>query len=154
MSIDTVLRGIFSAMFIASVLRISTPLILPAIGGLVSELAGSTNIALEGCMLAAAFTGVVVSAYTKSVFLGILAGILASMLIASIVAFFHLFLGTDLFLAGIALNLFCTGGTIFLLYLLTGDKGNSSTLASGRAPVINIPLIENIPVPGRGPQRA
>lgn len=148
MSIDLVLKGIFSAMFLASVLRISTPLILPALGGLVSELAGATNIALEGIMLAAAFTGVVVSAYSHSVFLGILSGILAGMLIAAILAYFHLYLQTDLFLAGIALNIMCTGGTIFLLYILTGDKGNSSTLASGAAPVIDIPLIKNIPFLG------
>ena len=148
MSIELVLRGIFSALFVASVLRISTPLILPALGGLVSELAGATNIALEGIMLVAAFTGVVVSAYTNSVLVGVLAGILSGVLIAALLAYFHLFLQTDLFLAGIAINIMATGGTIFLLYILTGDKGNSSTLASGAVPTVNIPLIKDIPVIG------
>jgi general nucleoside transport system permease protein len=148
MSIDVVLRGIFSALFLASVLRISTPLILPALGGLISDLAGSINIALEGIMLVAAFVGVVVSAYTQNWVLGVLSGIAAGMLIAGILAFFHLYLETNIILAGIAINILATGGTIFLLYILTGDKGNSSNLASLAVPNIHIPLIKDIPFIG------
>ena len=53
MSLEVVLRSIFTVAFIASIIRISTPLILPALGGLISELAGVINIALEGVMLMA-----------------------------------------------------------------------------------------------------
>ena len=149
MSFDVVLRSILSAAFIASVLRISTPLILPALGGLVSELSGAINIALEGIMLVAAFTGVVVSAYLESTLLGVIAGILAGMLIAFILGWFHLYLETDIILAGTAINILATGGTIFLLFVLTGDKGNSSGLASGVVPNVNIPFIEDIPFIGK-----
>lgn len=148
MSFSNVLQSIFSALFVASVLRISTPIILPALGGLVSELSGATNITLEGTMLVSAFTGVVVSAYTESVLLGVLAGILSGILVAVILGVFHLHLKTDIFLAGIAINIMATGGTIFLLYILTGDKGNSSSLASGSMPFIDIPLIKDIPFLG------
>ena len=75
MPFEVVLQGILSPLFIASILRISTPIILPALGGLISDLAGVINIALEGIMLVAAFTGVVVSAYTQNVWIGVLAGI-------------------------------------------------------------------------------
>lgn len=149
MSFDVVLRSILSAAFIASVLRISTPLILPALGGLISELSGAINIALEGIMLVAAFTGVVVSAYLESTILGVLAGILAGVLIAFILGWFHLYLETDIILAGTAINILATGGTIFMLFVLTGDKGNSSSLASAMVPNVNIPLIEDIPFIGR-----
>lgn len=145
MSFSHVLQSIFSALFLASILRISTPIILAALGGLVSELSGATNITLEGTMLVAAFTGVVVSAYADSVILGVICGILAGLMIAVFLAIFHLHLKTDLFLAGIALNIMATGGTIFLLYILTGDKGNSSTLASGTLPFVQIPVVKDIP---------
>ena len=145
MKFDLVLKGIFSAMFLASIMRISTPLILPALGGLITELAGAINIALEGIMLTSAFTGVVVSAFTQNIWLGVLAGIAAGVLFSAILAYFHLYLETDIILAGIALNIMATGGTIFLLYILTGDKGNSSTLASGMVPVVEIPFIKDIP---------
>ena len=148
MQIDLVLKGIFSAMFLASIMRISTPIILPALGGLITELSGSINIALEGVMLTSAFTGVVVSAFTQNVWLGVLAGIAAGILFSGLLAYFHLYLETDIILAGIALNIMATGGTIFLLYVLTGDKGNSSSLASKMVPVVDIPLIKDIPFLG------
>lgn len=145
MPFDVVLRGILSPLFIASILRISTPIILPALGGLISDLAGVINIALEGIMLVSAFTGVVVSAYTQNIWIGVLAGIIVGILYSLLLALFHLYLNTDIILAGIALNIMAQGGTIFLLYILTGDKGNSSTLASGAVPTVTIPIIDNIP---------
>lgn len=149
MSLEVVLRSIFSAAFLASVLRISTPIILPALGGLLTDLSGAINIALEGIMLTSAFTGVVVSAYTHSVFLGVLAGVAAGMLISFVLGWFHLYLETNIILAGTAINILATGGTVFLLYVLTGDKGNSSTLASGMVPNVVIPLIKDIPFLGK-----
>lgn len=149
MSLAVVIRSILSAAFLASVLRISTPLILPALGGLITDLSGAVNIALEGIMLVGAFTGVIVSAYTHSWVVGVLAGIGAGILISAVLAFFHLYLKTDVILAGIAINIIASGGTIFLLYILTGDKGSSSTLASKMVPNVNLPLIQDIPFLGQ-----
>jgi simple sugar transport system permease protein len=142
---EVVLRSILSASFIASVLRISTPIILPALGGLISDLAGVINIALDGGMLVSAFTGVVVSAYTHNVWIGLLAGMAAGVLISLLLGYFHLYLKADIILAGVAINIMASGATIFLLYVLTGDKGSSSSLPSGQVPNLNIPLVENIP---------
>jgi simple sugar transport system permease protein len=148
MSIEVVLNSIFSALFLASVIRISTPLILPALGGLVSDLSGAPNIALEGMMLAGALAGVLVSSYTHSVALGVLAGMLAGLVISMVLAYFHLVLKTDPILAGVAINILCSGGTIFVLYVLTGDKGNSASLMSGAVPNVPIPILKDIPVLG------
>jgi ABC-type uncharacterized transport system permease subunit len=71
------------------------------------------------------------------------------MLIAGLLGFFHLYLKTNIILAGIALNILCTGGTIFLLYILTKDKGNSSSLASGSVPNVDLPFIQDIPFVGQ-----
>ena len=143
-----VLQVVFSATFIAAVLRVATPIILPALGGLVSELGGVGNIALEGIMLIAACTGVLISVYTKSEWLGMLAGVLMAILFALLLAFFHLDLKADLVLAAIALNILASGGTIFVVFLLTGDKGGTSTLVSKQMPFIQIPIVKDIPVIG------
>jgi simple sugar transport system permease protein len=145
---EQALQVIFSATFIAAVLRVSTPIILPALGGLIAELGGVSNIALEGIMLTAACAGVLISVATGSEWLGLLAGVVLGVLLALVLAFFHLNLKADLILAAIAINILASGGTIFVVYLLTGDKGGTSTLISGQMPFVEIPIIKDIPVLG------
>ena len=65
---DNVIEGIFSAAFLFAILRVTTPILLPSLGALISEKAGVLNIGLEGMMLSSAFTGVVVSAYAQDWF--------------------------------------------------------------------------------------
>ena len=159
MSFETVLASIFSAAFIATVLRATTPILLPALGGLISELGGVINIALEGIMLSAAFFGVVVGAYGPELipglplwiypWLGALAGILSGLLLALILAFFHLELGADIILAALGINILAAGGTVFLMFSLTGDKGSTSTLASPALPSVVIPFVSDIPFLGQ-----
>ncbi|MDX1520453.1 MAG: ABC transporter permease [Anaerolineae bacterium] len=158
MSLDVVLQSIFTVAFIATVIRISTPIILPALGGLISELAGVINIALEGIMLTAAFFGVVVSALSPQwvpglpiwvyPWLGVLAGIVSALILAWIIAFFHLELGADIILGALGINILALGGTVFMMFALTGDKGSTSTLASPAIPNIVIPFVNRIPYLG------
>ena len=145
---EEALKVIFSTTFIAALLRVSTPIVFPALGGLISELAGVGNLALEGIMLSAACAGVLISAYTKSEWLGLVAGITMSTLLALLLAAFHLELKADLVLAAIALNILASGGTIFIVFLLTGDKGSTASLISGQMPFVDIPIIKDIPVLG------
>jgi simple sugar transport system permease protein len=44
--------------------------------------------------------------------------------------------------------MFASGGTVFILYLLSGDKGSSTSLASKVLPSVQIPLLKDIPVLG------
>ncbi|MDD3366997.1 MAG: ABC transporter permease [Sphaerochaetaceae bacterium] len=140
--------NILTPQFGYSVIRVTTPLLLPALGVAISELSGAANIALEGIMLIAAFTGVVVSAYTGSLWLAFIAGIAAGVLVGALLGFFHLRLKADIILSAIALNMFASGITIFLLFLLTGDKGSSNSLQSLIFPEFKIPLLHAIPVIG------
>lgn len=142
------LSSIFSTGFAFAILRVMTPLLFPALGVAVSELAGSINIALEGIMLIAAFFGVIVSAFTGNLFLALLAGMAAGILMGALLAYFHLKMKADIIMGAIALNMFAAGMTIFLLYLFTGDKGSTSSLQSLVFPSIDIPLLKSIPVLG------
>ncbi len=145
---DSALKVIFSAVFVSTILRVSTPLILPALGGLIAELSGASNIALEGMMLTSACAGVLVSVYTHSEWLGLLAGISLAEVMALILGYFHLKLKADIILVGLALNILASGATIFVVYLLTGDKGSSTKLVSLEMPTITIPIIKDIPFLG------
>ncbi len=145
---NPLLKSIFSTGFGFAILRVMTPILLPALGVAISELAGSVNIALEGIMLMSAFFGVIVSAFTGSLFLALLAGLAAGVITGAILAYFHLKLKADIILAAIALNMFASGFTIFMLYLMTGDKGSTSSLKSLVFPEIQIPILKSIPVLG------
>ena len=157
---ENVINGIFSALFLTAILRVTTPILLPSLGALISEKAGVLNIGLEGMMLSSAFTGVVVSAYAQDWFgfetgviigpwLGLLLGVSVSLLLSFVLALFHLSLRGDLFLSGIALNIFGSSATVAIMYELTGDRGNTSTLASLQMPFIQLPeFINEIPFIG------
>ena len=139
---------LFSTDFAFAIIRVSTPIVFAALGALVSERAGIVNIGLEGIMLASALAGVIGSAFWGGATVGLLAGVLTGMLLAAILAWFTLKLKTQVILGGIALNLFASGATIFVLYLITGDKGTSASLASKVLPELTIPLIAKIPILG------
>ncbi|PJF47895.1 MAG: ABC transporter permease [Chloroflexi bacterium] len=145
---EQALQAIFSATFVAAVLRVTTPILLPALGGLIAELGGVANIALEGIMLISACAGVLVSIATQSEWLGLLAGLAAGIITALVLAFFHLDLKADIILSAIAINILASGGTIFVVFLLTGDKGSTSALVSRQMPFIEIPIIKDIPLLG------
>ena len=65
-------------------LRMATPLILAALGGLFSERSGVVNIALEGILLTGAFASIVATFYTGDPWAGAFAGVLAGMLVSLI----------------------------------------------------------------------
>jgi len=145
---NPLLKSIFSPEFGFAILRVMTPLLFPAIGVAITEMAGSINIALEGIMLVSAFTGVIVSAFTGSFLLALLAGVAAGMLMAALLGYFHLKLKADIILAAIALNMFASGITIFFLFVFAHDKGSTSSLKSLVFPNLDLPLIQSIPVLG------
>ncbi|MEF9952468.1 MAG: ABC transporter permease [Clostridium sp.] len=143
-----ILNLIFSTEFAYSVIRVTTPILFAALAALISNKAGVVNIGIEGIMLMSALVGVIGSAFTQSAFLGVIFAMAAGALMALILAYFALNLKTDIILGGIALNLFATGGTVFLLYLVSGDRGASTSLASLTVPQVTIPIIDKIPVIG------
>jgi general nucleoside transport system permease protein len=105
---------IFNIALIFSTIRLSTPLILAALGGLFSERSGVINIALEGMMLAGAFTAAAVTYATGSPYVGLVAGMLAGMLIAAIHALACIRYQADQVVTGTAINILMLGMPAFL----------------------------------------
>ena len=137
---------IFSQAFVASVFRMTTPILFAALAALVQRKANILCIGNEGIMLFAAFAGVMVSAWTGSLVVGFLGGLSAGALAAFLFAYFVLQLQTDPMLIGLALNIFGSGGTIYLMFLTTGDKGSTVGISSKLFPMVEIPVLKEIPV--------
>jgi ABC-type uncharacterized transport system permease subunit len=119
---------IFNIALIWSTIRLSTPLILAALGGLFSERSGVINIALEGMMLAGAFTAAAVTYAAGNPYVGLLAGMLAGMLIAALHAVACIRYKADQVVTGTAINILMIGMPAFL--------GGAFFLSSGSTPQI------------------
>ena len=143
MSIDIV-------AFIADSIKMATPLVFAALAALMTRHAGMFNMGVEGMILCSALGAVAGAHYLGSVWAGLFCGILTGVITGLIIAFAHLTGKTDLYLTCIAFNLAATGGTVFIMYLLTGEKSTTSgAFRSYQIPNINIPIIKDIPVLGR-----
>ena len=145
---NNILALLLTPAFGYAILRVTTPILFAALGNVISSKAGVSNIAMEGTMLTASLAGVLASAYSKSALVGLLAALLVGVLFSAFMAYLSLFLGTKVIMAGIALNLFASSFTVYILYMFTGQKGNSAALASKQLPTIHIPIIKDIPVIG------
>lgn len=147
---NDLLFTILSAGFLVTVIRTATPLLFATLGGLISDLSGALNVALEGMMLIAALTAVVVSVHAPW-YVAVLAGMGAGMMLGGIMAFFHLRLKADIILVGFAINILATGGTVFALAMATGgDKGTSINLPSKAIPAVDLSFLGHVPVIGNG----
>ena len=75
---------------------------------------------------------------------GLLGGIITMLLYG----YFTIKLNAAAVLTGIALNTLASGGTVFLMYILCGEKGASNSLPSLVFPSVEIPLLKDIPILG------
>ncbi len=98
----------------AATLRVSTPLIFAALGGMFSERSGVINIGIEGMMLVGAFGAAVGTLASHSPWLGCACGIGAGALLAMLYGLFVIRLRADQIVAGIAINMLALGLTPFL----------------------------------------
>jgi ABC-type uncharacterized transport system permease subunit len=128
------MRDIFTLSLVLSTMRVATPLVLAALGGMFSERSGVINIALEGKMLAGAFTAAAVTyaADTKlglgnaSPWVGLLAASAAGLFIAAIYAVTCIRFKADQVVSGAAINI--------LMFGIPGFLSGAFFLSSGSTP--------------------
>lgn len=139
---------VFSTVFFVTVIRTTTPLLLATLGGLMADLSGALNVALEGQMLVGCLTAVVVSVYAPW-YVAVLAGVAVGASLGLLMAFFAYRMRADIILVGFALNILASSGTVFALTLATGgDKGTSINLPSKGIPAVDLSVLNGIPLVG------
>lgn len=128
-------------------LFLSIPLVFGSMSGLVCERVGIINIAIEGQLLAGAFLGAVVATLADNPYAGLAAAPVAGALVGSLLAWFAISYRVDQIIVGVVLNVLVIGLTSYLFSTVLTD--NASSLNSPpRLPVIEIPLLADIPVIG------
>lgn len=125
--------GILISLLLATI-RQAAPILITAIGGCFSEITGVVNIGLEGMMLMGAFTAAIGSYYTGNPYIGILSGMVAGGFMAAIHAVLSIKYKGNQTVSGVAINLFASGFTVFMLRVLFNQSGNTPTVV--KAPEI------------------
>lgn len=132
---------------LAGGLSLSVPLIFGALCGVLSERVGVVNIAIEGQLLAGAFTSAVVATATGNAFVGLAAAAVAGVLVSFVLAAFAIKYLVDQVIVGVVLNVLVVGLTSFLFSQLLAP--NAAALNSPpRFSRLPIPFLADIPVIG------
>ncbi|MFH8250696.1 ABC transporter permease [Microbacterium sp. B2969] len=132
---------------LAGSLTLAIPLIYGALGGVIGERAGVVNIAIEGQLLAGAFTAAIVATITRQPILGLFAAAFAGILVAAVLAAFAIRYLVDQVIVGVVLNVLVAGLTSFL-YSQVLQPNAAQLNAPPRFPRIPIPILSEIPVIG------
>lgn len=109
------------ASLVATTMSAGTPLLLAALGILVSERSGVVNLGIEGIMLVAAVAGFGIVHLTGQYWLGFAAGALAGALLALLFAALAIGLLTNQYATGLAIALFGAGLSAFIGQPLQGQ---------------------------------
>jgi simple sugar transport system permease protein len=128
-------------------IRIATPIILMALGGLLCQRAGVFNIAMEGFALIGAFFGVAfVQISGGNVYIGFLGAMVLGLLFSAIFALFVTRFKANHIIASIAMNMLGLGLTSYLLRALFDVQGRLAPDTINKLPLITIPVIKDIPI--------
>jgi ABC-type uncharacterized transport system permease subunit len=132
---------------VAASVRIATPLLFVALGGVLSENAGTFAVGLEGMMLMGAFGGAVTTFVTKSIAVGLLASAISGATLGAVVAVATAKFRADQMVTGLAVNILAFGLTSFLLRSLFG--GRTPVIVLSTLGPIGVPYLSRLPVVGQ-----
>ena len=118
------------AGMLASTLRVSTPLTLCALAGLLAERSGVIDIGLEGKMLFAAFAAGAVGALSGSLALALLAAMGVAVLLSWLHGVACVSHRGDQVVSGIAINIIAAGMTVVIGIALFAQGGQTPQLPS------------------------
>src|SRR4029077_6877418 len=148
-ALGDILHLLITANLWQATLAAAVLLLLPALGGVISERSGVVNIAMEGMMLTGAFFGVVADLAFHNVWLATAVAMLAGGLMASIHAVVSIQFRADQIVSGIAINIFAAGMTVFLVNRIYGIQDVGHAAQSELLPNINIPGLDQLPFFGK-----
>ncbi len=128
-------------------IALSSPVIFGAIAGIIGERVGVVNVAIEGQLLAGAFTSAFVASLTNNLWAGLVAAMIAGALVSMVLAVFAIRYVVDQVIVGVVLNGLVIGLTNFLYStVLTKDSQNFNF--PGTFDFLPIPFLSDIPVLG------
>ena len=132
---------------IGTALVLAVPIMLGAMGGLMCERVGVTNIAIEAQLLTGAFMAAVVSSITDNFFFGLASAMIGGALVSMVLAVFAIKYLAQQIIVGVVLNVLMIGITNFLYKQWLTEDGENVNFP-GTLDIIKIPFLSDIPVIG------
>lgn len=132
--------------YLSAVTRLATPILFAALGLLVNERAGVSNIGAEGMMLSGALAGVLGSYLTGSAWAGLIYGCMAGALMGALFAFLVVYIHADQTVMGAAINILALGITTTVFRVVLGVNTKMPEIKSFG--ILEIPLLSKIPFIG------
>ena len=132
---------------IGTALVLAVPIMLGAMGGLMCERVGVTNIAIEAQLLTGAFMAAVVSSITDNFFFGLASAMIGGALVSMVLAVFAIKYLAQQIIVGVVLNVLMIGITNFLYQQWLTEDGENVNFP-GTLDIIKIPFLSDIPVIG------
>jgi len=134
--------------FLAAAIRIATPLLLAALGGILSERAGVFAVGLEGMMLMGAFAAAVGAWASDSALFGVLLALVGGAAIGLVVAVVTVRFRADNMVTGLTSNILAAGLTSYLLRVMAGG---GRPIAIHLTPLAAWSIPGLVDLPGVGP---
>ncbi len=147
--LDQLLQAAIIINVLVATVRLATPILMAAMGELISERSGIMNLGLEGTMLMAAFIGFLSAEKSGSISSGIILAGLAGAMFSLILAFLAITLQVDQTITGLSLNLLAAGVTLFWFRISYVKLGSGDTPLVTPLQPWNIPVLSQIPVLGK-----
>ena len=144
-----ILHLLFTANLWQATLAAAVLLLLPALGGVISERSGVVNIAMEGMMLTGAFFSVVADLAWHNPWLATLVAMVAGGLMALIHAVVSIQFRADQIVSGIAINIVAAGLTVFLINRIYGLQDVGHVGPTEGLPYIDVHGLDQIPFFGQ-----
>ena len=132
---------------LAGSVTLAVPLIFGSLSGVLCERSGVVNIAIEGQLLFGAFAAAVAASLSGSAVVGLLAAAVAGVLVSLVLAVFSIRYVVNQVIVGVVLNVLVSGLTGFLFSAVLSEDAERWN-SPPRLPVIEIPLLADIPVIG------
>lgn len=142
------LIAVLDVALLASTIRLVTPILLAALGGLLTERVGIFNVALEGLMLFGAFFAVLGTHWSGNPLVGLGLAVLAAVVVALVFAFVVVDLHGDAIVAGLGVNMLALGLTSYLVEPVFGVQGSFYDPGLRSLPQVVLPFLVDVPVLG------
>ncbi len=136
------------SFILSNAVVLAVPIILGALGGVISERVGVVNIAIEGQLLTGAFVASVIGSVTDNLWLGVLAAAIASAILSMALASLAIKYLVDQIIIGVLINLLVIGVTNFLYSQWLANDGQNVNFP-GTFDVLSIPVLSEIPIIGQ-----